>query len=162
MFTQTDKMVPTTATGDHIIRPHKQIAIHFLFNFCSTSLSLTFSPSPHPSPHAHIHPPKASMAMATSYSSMANPPFTSKTPFPNKQVHSPKQYIYIFCSLLPLCFWPFLLFFFVSQRPLIGCLLQSAIAMALVVCSAWQEEIQESGSKFMLSLETRALAMCLM
>lgn len=51
---------------------------------------------------------------------------------------------------------------FPINKSLIGCLLQSAMAMALVVCSAWQEEIQESGSKFMLSLETRALAMCLM
>jgi hypothetical protein len=36
------------------------------------------------------------MAMATSYSSMAYPPITSKTPFPNKQVHSPKQSILLF------------------------------------------------------------------
>jgi len=46
------------------------------------------------------------MAMATSYSSMANLPFISKTPFPNKQVHSPKQYIYLlfFASSLFLAF----------------------------------------------------------
>lgn len=94
----TDKMVPTIATGDHTVRPHKQIAIHMPFNIC-TPFSLTLTPL-HPSSHAHIRPPPFSMAMATSYCSMASPPITSKIPFLSIQVHCPKQTIsFVLCLL---------------------------------------------------------------
>lgn len=101
----TDKMVPTTATGDHTVRPHKQIAIHFPFNISPPSLPLTSSLSPHPSPPAHIHPPRVQWPWQSAMAPWLTLHLPPRLPFQvNKYILPNNLYLLFFAYSLLLAF----------------------------------------------------------